>query len=264
MPTDGSGKPWKEIPFTFLGSENNDASVDDAPLYDMAELNIAHYRNSADYEDSAYLVGQPMIWIAGLDEQWRDWIQESGLYIGARTPFLIPKGGSAGIIQAQPNTLAKEAMDSKERQMVALGARLIEQGSGSKTATQEQNENAAEHSVLSLVVSNVSEAYTRVLQWVAQFMNATGKPEYTLNQNFVRVQIDSNLLANLIKGVQAGLIPQSDFWRQLRDYQLIDPEKKDDAIRDELQTTAPGLDLDDEDDNVGSTDRKDKADPEAQ
>ena len=86
------------------------------------------------------------------------------------------------------------------------------------------------------------------------FMNANGKMEYTLNQNFVRVQIDANLLANLIKGVQAGLIPQSDFWRQLRDYQLIDPEKKDDAIRDELETTSPGPALNDEvDDNGGES-----------
>ena len=145
-------------------------------------------------------------------------------------------------------------MDAKERQMIALGARLIEQGSGAKTATQEQNEKAAEHSVLSLVVSNVSEAYSKVLEWMGLFMNATGKMEYTLNQNFVRVQIDSNLLANLIKGVQAGLIPQSDFWRQLRDYQLIDPEKKDEAIRDELETTSPGPNLDDEgDDNGGES-----------
>ncbi|TWI52973.1 uncharacterized protein DUF4055 [Pseudomonas duriflava] len=252
-PTDGRGNKWTEIPFTFLGSESNDSSIDDAPLYDMAELNIAHYRNSADYEDSAYLVGQPQVWMSGLDEQWRDWMQDNGIYFGSRAPILLPQGGSAGILQAQPNSIAKEAMDAKERQMVALGARLIEQGSGAKTATQEQNENAAEHSVLSLVVSNVSEAYTKVLEWMGAFMNANGTMEYTLNQNFVRVQIDSNLLASLIKGVQAGLIPQSDFWRQLRDYQLIDPEKTDDDVRDELETSSTGLGLEDADDGGESS-----------
>ncbi|WP_312601073.1 DUF4055 domain-containing protein [Pseudomonas luteola] len=253
-PTDGRGAAWTEIPFTFLGSQSNDANLDDAPLYDMAELNIAHYRNSADYEDSAYLVGQPQVYMAGLDEVWVQLLEDKGIYFGSRAILPLPQGGSAGILQAQPNTLAKEAMDAKERQMIALGARLIEQGSGAKTATQEQNENAAEHSVLSLVVSNVSEAYSKVLEWMGLFMNATGKMEYTLNQNFVRVRIDANLLANLIKGVQAGLIPQSDFWRQLRDYQLIDPEKKDDAIRDELETTSPGPALDDEvDDNGGES-----------
>jgi hypothetical protein len=47
-PLNGAGQPWRIIPFHFLGSENNDTSIDDAPLYDMAVLNIGHYCNSAD------------------------------------------------------------------------------------------------------------------------------------------------------------------------------------------------------------------------
>jgi len=246
IPLNGRGRPWKVIPFAFVGAENNDSSIDDAPLYDMAEINIAHYRNSADYEDSAYLVGQPQIFIAGLDEQWRDHMEEQGIYFGSRAPLLLPGGGTAGILQAQPNTLAKEAMDAKERQLVALGARLIEQGSGAKTATQEQNENAAEHSVLSLAVSNVSEAYSQALVWMGEFMNASGTAEYTLNQSFVRVTIEPQLLQQLISAVQAGLMPKTDLWRQLRDYQLIDPEKTDDEIKDEVEQDGGGLALTDD------------------
>lgn len=65
---DGSGQSWNEIPLTFVGSNNNDSVIDSSPLYDMAEINIAHYRNSADYEDSAYFVGQAQPWMSGLTE----------------------------------------------------------------------------------------------------------------------------------------------------------------------------------------------------
>lgn len=245
VPLNGRGQPWKVIPFTFVGSENNDSSVDEAPLYDTAVINVAHYRNSADYEDSAYLVGQPQVYMAGLDDQWVQMLDEKGIYFGSRAILPLPQGGSAGILQAQPNTMVKEAMDAKERQMVALGARLIERGSAVKTATQEENENAAEHSVLSLAVSNVSEAYTLCLEWMADFMGTTGETEYTLNQSFVKVSINPQLLSELLKAVQAGLMPKADFWRQLRDYQLIDPEKKDDAIKGELEEDGSGLGLDD-------------------
>jgi hypothetical protein len=45
-PKDGDGKPLVGIPFCFVGSEANDAIPDNPPLYDLATLNIAHYRNS--------------------------------------------------------------------------------------------------------------------------------------------------------------------------------------------------------------------------
>jgi len=49
-PTDSTGKRLNEIPFKFVGARNNDANVDPPLLYDLASLNIAHYRNSADLE----------------------------------------------------------------------------------------------------------------------------------------------------------------------------------------------------------------------
>ncbi len=246
QPTDGRGARWTVIPFQFLGSENNDSSIDDSPLYDMAEINVGHYRNSADYEEAAYLVGQPQPWMAGLDEQWRDHFEQNGLYLGSRAPWLLPQGGTCGVWQAQANTVAKEAMDAKEDQMVALGARLIERGSATKTATQASADSAAEHSVLSLLVSNVSEGYSQVLQWIGLFENATGEAIYKLNQDFTQITLDATILTGLFNAVQGGQLPQADFWQYLRDRGVIDPEKTDEQIRDELQTSDTGPDLEDE------------------
>lgn len=243
-PLNGSGQPWRIIPFQFLGSENNDTSIDDSPLYDMAEVNIGHYRNSADYEEAAYLVGQPQPWMSGLDEQWRDHLEKDGIFLGSRAPWLLPVNGACGVWQAQPNTVAKEAMDAKKQDMVSLGARLIERGSAVKTATQADNDSAAEHSVLSLVVSNVSEAYSQCLVWMAEFVNATGEVVYKLNQDFSQITLDATILAALFNAVQGGKLPEGDFWQYLRDRGVINPEKTDDDIRDELeaQSTGPALD----------------------
>lgn len=254
IPLDGSGRPWTVIPFQFVGSESNDTSIDESPLYDMAELNIGHFHNSADYEEAAYLVGQPQPWMSGLDEQWRDHFEEAGIYLGSRAPWLLPVNGACGVWQAQPNTVAKEAMDAKERQMVALGARLIEKGSAVKTATQAEAETAAEHSALSLIVSNVSEAYTQCLQWMAQYLGISGEIEYTLNQDFTQANLDPQMLQQILQAVMAGKMPESDFWRYLRDFQLIDPEKTDDEIREEIAGSGTGLNLEDDNGDGGATD----------
>ena len=116
----------KEIPFTFVGAQNNDPSIDESPLYDIAMINLGHYRNSADYEDSVFWCGQAQPWISGLDEQWRDWMEKNGVYVGSRAPMMLPAGGQFGYAQPLPNTLVKEAMADKNQMMIEhqLDARM--------------------------------------------------------------------------------------------------------------------------------------------
>lgn len=246
-PLRGDGTVWTEIPFAFVGAQDNDWTVDSAPLYDLCVLNLAHYRNSADYEDSVFFVGQPQIWISGLDTEWRDWLQAKGVYVGSRQILPLPANGSAGILQAEPNNLAKEAMSSKEQQMAALGARLLVSGGAVKTATQQDSEDTVAHSVLSLVCDNVSAAYTKALQWYAIFARIpeTGI-EFSIPTDFVSRQIDPQELEALLKLVQAGKMPESDLFSRLRSAGVIDSRKTDDEIREEIagqmpSGTGPGL-----------------------
>jgi hypothetical protein len=97
-PRNASGAAWTEIPFVFIGAVNNDPAIGPIPMYDLAVLNLAHWRNSADYEESAYLVGQPQPWMSGLDETWRDHMEKSGIYLGSRAPWLLPTSGAAGLL----------------------------------------------------------------------------------------------------------------------------------------------------------------------
>jgi hypothetical protein len=226
---------------------NNDAAIDDAPLYDLASINVAHYRNSADYEDSAYFTGQAQPWMSGLTVEWRDWLETQGIYIGSRSPILLPEGGQFGIASASPNTLVKEAMDQKENQMIALGARLVTPGTSVKTATEAQGDNETEHSVLSLAVSNVNEAYIKCLEWISRFMNVSGAANYEINTDFIEHKLDPQMLTALIQSWQSGRLPESDLWSQLRKYGVIDPAKTDDEIKGELESASVGLGLDDGD-----------------
>lgn len=234
IPLNSSGMAWTQIPFTFIGSASNSSACDPAPLYDLATLNLAHYRNSADYEDSVYMTGQPQAWISGLSNEWRDWLQEQGVYIGARAAMLLPENGNFGIAQASPNTLAKEAMDAKEKQMLAIGARLITPGSAVKTATEAQAENESEHSVVSLIAANVSEAYTLALEWMGEWMGVSGQMEYTIHVEAAKFSVDGVMLGALVSANQAGKLPDTDLFRIMRKMDVIDAEKSDEQIREEL------------------------------
>ena len=118
-PRRADGSVWDVIPAVFVGSKNNDASVDDAPLSDIADVNIAHYRNSADYEESCFLTGQPTLFIThSLSmEQWQEY-NPNGIKLGSRAGHVLGEAGSATLVQADPNNLVLEAMRAKENSMI--------------------------------------------------------------------------------------------------------------------------------------------------
>jgi len=241
---DGSGQAWEEIPFTFVGANNNDATIDPSPMYDISEINLGHYRNSADYEDSVYWTGQAQASISGLSEEWRDWLDTNGVHVGARSVLLLPEGSDFKFSQVEPNTLSREAMDAKEKQMIAMGARLIMPGSAAKTATEDMNDIEVEHSVLSLAVANVSEAYVRAINWMARFMGTpAGTIEYSITQEFSEHRLDAQLLAGVVALWQSGKWTEADFFAFQRKYGLVDPEKTDEQLREELETQGAGLGL---------------------
>jgi hypothetical protein len=250
------------IPFEFIGAQNNDSSVDEAPLYDIAYVNRAHYRNSADYEDSVFLAGQPQPWMSGLDESWRDHLEKQGTaYLGSRAMLMLPANGAFGIAQAQPNTLAKEAMDQKEAQMIALGARLIEATQANRTATESDNDKEASTSVLSMTVSNVSEAYTRSLKHCARYLDID-LPEdaaYEINQDFVRITPDAQMIAAMVALWQAGGYAKPDLRNWLRKIGLIPAERSDEDIDADLQTEGPALGMAEGEEAITSANAQDPA-----
>lgn len=249
VPTQANGQPWNRIPFTFVGAENNDAAVDDSPLYDMAVINIGHYRNSADYEDSCFITGQPQFWASGIDEGYYGFLKEKEVYVGSRELFPVPPGGQLGVVQPQPNSMPREAMQDKEGTMQAMGARMLAAGSAAKTATEAGGDLEREHSVLSLAVSNVSAAYVWCIEMAGLFSGdaITADEPFAISQEFIQLTIDAGMLRELSAALMAGHYPRSEFWDQLRRGGLIDPEKTDEEIQDEIDSQTPTTDLDDDD-----------------
>ncbi|MEN3754380.1 DUF4055 domain-containing protein [Mangrovibacter sp. SLW1] len=233
---------WDEIPFTFVGAQNNDPTIDDSPLSALVEINHGHYRNSADYEDSVWFCGQVQPYMTGLDTNWRDYLEKNGVKIGSRSPLLLPKDGSFGYAQAQPNMLAKEAMDSKRDYMVQLGARLIEQNSAAKTATQSSGEQTASTSVLGICVANVSEAYSLALGWCAKYLGLVSEDcSYTVNQEFIAKVAESGMVTAIVSAWQSGALRDTDMVRAMQKLDLIDPADNPADVSDALRNQAPSL-----------------------
>lgn len=215
-PTDASGTHLDEIPFTFIGVKNNDAKPHTPAFYALCAVNMAHYRNSADYEESIFVLGQPTPYFAGLTEEWVTKVMGGGVALGSRGAVMLPEGGTAGLLQAEPNTMAKEGMEQKEAQMLALGAKLVEGSQVQRTATEANNDNTSEQSVLSSVAKNTAAAVKWALEKAALFVGAKGEIEFKLNTEFDLVKMTPEERRQLISEWQAGAIAFEEMRANLR------------------------------------------------
>lgn len=202
-PRMAGGARFNHIPLHIIGAVNNLPEPDVPPLYDMAVLNISHYRNTADLEESSFISGQPTVHLSIGETDAAEWQQlnPNGLQIGSRAG-VITKGGSMELVQAEATGLPFELMKHKEQQMVAIGARLVQRGGQAETAEAARLNASAEASALDNVVGNVSEGIEAALEDMCRFVGADPSAvEYALSREFWETNITAQDLQAVLSGV---------------------------------------------------------------
>ena len=239
-PRKADGSTWDVIPAIFVGSKNNDSTIDDAPLADIADVNIAHYRNSADYEESCFITGQPTLFIThslNMDE-WFEYNPE-GIKLGARAGHVLGDSGSASLLQPNANNLVAEAMKAKESQMVAIGARIITDRGSNETAEGARIRFASENSVLGDIVGNLSAALEQALLWCGEFMGAGDDVKFAINREFYDKSVDPQLIMSMVTLMDRQIISDQDIFDRLKSAGIIDGARTLDDVREEMGDLPP-------------------------
>lgn len=241
VPRKADGSTWDEIPFTFVGSIDNSPTPDKAPLYDMAEINISHYRNSADFEESSFIVGQPTPVLAGLTQAWVDDVMKDGVMLGSRSAILLPESGSASLLQANDNQMPSKGMEMKEQQLIKTGAKVITDSTGVETAEAAKLRFAGQNSKLSLTVNNVERAVLQSFQWVAEFMPGgdAGENSLSINRQFYEATVNPQLIVANMQLLDRGVIAKSDLRNMQRKAGQIEVDRTDEDIDAELGNADP-------------------------
>jgi hypothetical protein len=239
-PKKADGSVWDFIPLMFVGSKNNDSTVDDAPLSDIADVNIAHYRNSADYEESCFITGQPTLFITHnlSPEQFFEY-NPDGIKLGSRAGHILGDTGSATLLQPNPNSLVMEAMKAKEGAMVAIGARIITDRGNNETAEGARIRFASENSVLGDIVQNLSMAIQQCLDWCGEFMGTAEDARFDINREFYDKTVDPQLVMSMVTLMDRQIISDRDIFERLKAGGIIDAARTLEDVREELGDFSP-------------------------
>jgi hypothetical protein len=212
------------IPFQFMGTDDVDPDVDEPPLIDLVDMNLAHYRVSADYEHGCHFTGLPTPIISGYTSQK----EGEKFYIGSTTAWLLPRHDSKAFyleFTGQGLTCLERNLANKEGQMAILGARMLEvQVRGVESANTAAIHRGGEQSMLASVAQAVSIGITKVLKVFSLFVGATGEVKYALNKDFFPVPMDALTLTALIAGWQNGAYSYKTMFENLQRGEVIDLE----------------------------------------
>lgn len=244
-PTRSNRAIFKRIPFVIGGSDSNDWCEQNIPLESLAKMNLAHYRNSADYEQSAFTCGQVQAWMSGVSAQRMEALEKLGIRIGAGAMIMLEENGKFGFAQAEPNNLAGEAMDKKYAIMQALGAKLSQSSDKQiqRTATESNHEAGVQNSTASMALVNLNEVFCDALLLAYDYLgiehsDKEGDYLFKVNQNFIVSTPESAVMQTIGTWVMGGLAPKNIAYDYMRKYNLIDPELKDEEISELIDSNA--------------------------
>jgi hypothetical protein len=220
-----NGKPLNFIPFTFFNPYDLRPGIEKPPMADLASMNVAHYRNSADYEHALFLTACPTPWIAGgLDEATKP------KSIGSAALWTLPENTKVGMLEFSGMGLMaqQKAMDDKENRMAALGARMIKDNSVVRQETSQTSSmrGRGEMSLLTSVAHMTQAGLEQAFKWAAEFVGASpDEIKVIINRDFVDARLDAKDLEALVKTWQSGAISRDTMHRQLQKGEIIEPSR---------------------------------------
>lgn len=200
------GKPLGFVPCVPVVSEGSPFGIPKPPLLDLVDVNLAHYRNSADYEHGLHWTALPTPWFSGLNDR------DTKITIGSGTAIILPDPSStAGFLEFSGAGLGKisEAMKHKEDMMSALGARMLAGKMDQSTSAEVTRINySGETAALSNIARSISRGATRLLRMVS-IWESKANPEkilVNLNEDYVDAKLSAPDLAALISAYQGGVM----------------------------------------------------------
>jgi hypothetical protein len=235
-----NGNPLPFIPFFAFGPNSNDLCEQDPPLLDLVDLNLAHYRVTADYEHGCHFTGLPMLFIAGVSLK-----ENEKVSVGSQVALVTDNPQADGKFiefTGQGMDALEKNLQRKENQMAAIGARMLApEKAGVEAYDTLAMRHSGETSVLASIANMVSQQLTRIMAFIAEWEGIGGETSIKLNTDYMPQGMTAQELAELVKAHQAGAISFATLFDNLQRGEIIRAEKTAEQEKEEIADDGPPL-----------------------
>ena len=228
-----NGQKMTEIPFFFINVHDLSPKISKPPLLDVVDMNIAHFRNSADMERGLHFTALPTPWIAGFNV-------DTDFTIGSEKAWVTDAvDAKAGFLEFQGQGLDAlgNALEKKELLMAMLSSKLLETQRGKESSETQKIRRLGEDSILANIALNVELGLNKAFHFAGEWdgdKNASKNFSIVLNKQYTVTVVKSDVVATMLNAVMKGFISMETWLSYLRSQDLlsthVSDKKESDAI----------------------------------
>ncbi|API58088.1 hypothetical protein BSL82_01240 [Tardibacter chloracetimidivorans] len=237
-----NGKTLDFIPFVIVGPNGKGDNIDEPPLIDLIDANLALYQINSDYRHGLHFTGLPTPVVAGYHP---DPENPQSLYIGSTSAWVFsdPQAKASYLeFTGQGLTELREASREKKQEMALLGARMIaDETKQIETLGATQIKRAGENSILARIVTSVSDGLEWALGVFAQWAGHSGKITYQINRDFNPMMLDAQTLTALVGAVQAGQLSKQSMFDLLQRGDVVAADLTFDEEQERIGSDGPAM-----------------------
>lgn len=234
-----NGKTLPFIPFITVGATGKADAIDEPPLIDLVDANIALYQVNSDRRHGLHFTGLPTAVVSGYVPE-----TDQKLYIGSAAAWVFPDPNTkAEYLEFTGQGLgpSKDMSVELKQEMAMLGARMLADESriGSETLGGTQIKHQGENSMLAEIVGHVSDSIEWALGVFAQWAGQSGEIVFQINRRFLPMPMGPQELTALVGAWQSGAVSEAELFAKLQEGEIIGGEKTFEEHQAEVEVQGP-------------------------
>lgn len=235
-----AGQKLDYIPFVIIGPDGRGDDIDEPPLIDLVDANLALYQINADYRHGLHFTALPTAVVSGYSPQ----ADGEKFYIGSTAAWVFPDPqAKAEFLEFTGQGLSelRQARDDKKQEMAMLGARMIadETSKARETLGATQIKRQGENGVLSRIAQSLSEGLEWTLGIFSEWAGHAEKVVFQLNRDFQPTLVDAPTLTALTASLQAGAISAQEFFDLMQRGDMVEADMTFEAHQAQVDASAP-------------------------
>ncbi len=198
------GAPIDIIPFTFITSNGLQTQLSKPPLLDIVDVNLSHYRTSADLEHGRHFTALPVPVVSGVDS-------DTPLKVGSEQAWILPPHQAKAFyleFTGQGLQSLEKALQEKADQMAIFSTRLMDNsGQGSESPDNVRIRHSSDAANMTRIAETIENGFNRHYNLIKEMEGIPGPPvKITLNKHFLDPRMPAAELREIVKAFTEGSI----------------------------------------------------------
>jgi hypothetical protein len=226
------GKEMRYIPFYVVNPNGISWDIESPPMLDIVDINISHYRTSADLEHGRHWTGLPTPVVSGVDST-------SVLKIGSQSAWILPNAEAKAYMlefTGQGLQSLEKALAEKQSQLASMSSRLMDNSKrGSESPDTVRLRFVSETATLISIVRSIEAFINTIYKAVADVEGANPDDVIIqLNKEFLDTKLSSAEIRELVSAYLEGAMSKETLVFNLRRGDLLSSVRSDESEIDFL------------------------------